>query len=127
MIIELLGRLCSRLCMRLASCKVRRRARRSNVSCAWLKIPSASKIRPRVIKDAPNRRGASAGKSPGMNFSLSLWKNWKIVNPNPISANAVRTAAIKVRSLLRAVRSNAIAVRCDASSVATLPPMSWGG
>ena len=36
--------------------------------------------------------------------ACNLWKNWKIVKPNPISDNAVRITDISVRSALKRVR-----------------------
>src|SRR5262245_19901595 len=76
-----------------------------------MRMPSATSVTPKL-------RGAAVCAS--VPASLSFWKNWKIVNPKPISDSDVRITDISVRSALMRVRWNDMPVRRIDSSVEML-------
>jgi hypothetical protein len=70
------------------------------------------------MSEKANLRGDAVGRAIFNTGLLSFRKNWNIVNPKLIRDSEVRTTAIKVLSLLMAVRSSDISVRLDAITVA---------
>src|SRR5215471_14029421 len=93
----------------------RRRLRSPSMNRTWYQMPITSITTPSNSSEKPKLRGVvlpCCNKLP-----WSFWKNWKIVNPKPISESDVRITDISVRSALIRVRWNDMPVRRDESSV----------